>query len=89
MKTKDRFSTQEEYLTYIYMNGHLNGWLGEKRRKPGRLLMEKRRKKGLTQAAQQKYMKKNKHLLTMYNTLMRLEPKLVRKDMYNFGRGVK
>ena len=82
------FASKEEYYLYINLVKHLNGWNGEKRREPGRLLMAKRRKQGLTQAAQRKYLKRNKHVVSMYNKLMELNPKLVRKGRHNFGRGV-
>lgn len=80
--------TKDELYIYIQLNSHLNGWHGPKRREPGRLLMEKRRKAGLTQKAQKEYAKRNRTALVMYQTLVNMEPKLARKGRHDFGRGV-
>ena len=81
--------SKEELYIYIQINSHLNGWHGDKRREPSRLLMAKRRKLGLTQKANREYAERNKLACQLYAQLMAIEPKLVRKGKHSFGRGVK
>ena len=83
------FGSKEECYLYIQLNGHLNGWHSGKRNPYGRKQMAKRRKMGLTQAAQRKYYKNNKEAIKLYHMLMKLVPSLNRKGKRSFGRGVK
>lgn len=83
------FNSPEEYYTYVNLTSHMNGWHGAKRREPGRIQMAKRRRQGLTQKAAREYSRRNTEAIKMYQVLMKLEPKLVRKGKHSFGRGVK
>lgn len=65
-----------EKLFGIYMRRNMN-W--GKYKEEQRILMNERRRNGLTQKAQKKYVAKNKLSIAMYGDLIKIEPKLRRK----------
>ena len=78
----------EEKLILNYLTGFLNGSRTTKKKDYQRSLMAKRRQEGKTQKASREYINRNKLAFSIYIDLIRIEPKLVRKDNHSFGRGV-
>lgn len=85
-----KMSKEEQYI-YATLNKELK-WKNPKVRaeyvESQRVLMEKRRKQGKTQAAQRSYMERNREALNMYATLINQDLRLQRKGHkgYNSGR---
>lgn len=85
-----KMSKEEQYI-YATLNKELK-WKNPKARaeyvESQRVLMEKRRKQGKTQAAQRSYMERNREALNMYATLINQDLRLQRKGHkgYNSGR---
>lgn len=79
-----RMAKEEKQLN-VYLKRNLN-W--EQYKAEQRDLMAKRRKDGKTQEAQRSYVARNANALSMYSSLMTLEPALRRKGIkgYNCGR---